>query len=188
MDVYIEAKQAEVDVDPENQTAVEDRDAALAQLNQYKMELAKERVERYPNDFGYRFDYGELLFEIGEYDKALEQFQMAQRNPKVRTKCMLSMGRAFNATGKYDMAADQLKKLKAELVIMDELKKSTIYELAGALDNSNRPDEAIEEYKEIYQNDIGYLNVADKINKFYKQKQQHGCPRHNSIHLQIARQ
>jgi len=170
MDKNIETKEAELALDPGNAAKAQELKTVRSKLIQHKMGIAKERVERYPNDFGYHFDYGQLLFEAGNYDASLQHLQKAQNNPNVRTKAMLFMGRAFNATGKYDMAVDQLKTLKGELQIMDDLKKSTIYDLASALESSGHQDEAMQEFKELYQNDIGYRDVSDKINAFYASK------------------
>ncbi len=166
----INAKQAEVDQDPENPTLREELESYKRQLHTYRIEEAKIRVEKYPNDYNYRFELGCLHFEDGQMDAAVQQFQLSQRNPKVRTKSLLFMGRAFKGGNKFDLAIDQLLTLKKELVLMDELKKSAIYELADAYEKMGRKNEAVEEFKILYQNDIGYRDVADKINAFYAQQ------------------
>ncbi|PJF38774.1 MAG: hypothetical protein CUN55_16305, partial [Phototrophicales bacterium] len=121
-------------------------------------------------DYNYRFELGQLYFEEGLMDLALQQFQLSQRSPKVRTKSLLYMGRAFKGGKKYDLAVEQLQTLTKELQLMDETKKSAIYELADAFELMGRESEAIEEYKKLYQHDIGYRDVADKINAFYERK------------------
>jgi hypothetical protein len=50
---------------------------------------------------------------------------------------------------------------------MDDLKKDVIYELAGCYEAMGKKEEAIGEYKILYSEDIGYRDVADKINAFY---------------------
>ena len=80
------------------------------------------------------------------------------------------MGMALKDSNKFDLAVDQLKTLKDELQVMDDTKKSTIYELAQAYEGMDDEDNAISQYKELYQNDIGYRDVADKINAFYSKQ------------------
>lgn len=176
-DLYVEqiegviaAKEAELAEDPENAALQEELENYKTQFAQYRLEEAQTRVEKYPNDYNYRFDLGKLYFETGNVDGAIQQFQLSQRNPKVRTRSLLYMGRAFKQSKKYDLATEQLLTLKKELQLMDELKKSAIYELAEAYEMMGREDDAVEEYKILYQNDIGYRDVAQKINAFYDKK------------------
>ena len=136
----------------------------------FKLKHTKEMVERYPNDFNYRFVLGQLLFEDGLLDDAIMQFQISQRNPKVRQQSLLFLGKAFVIGKKYDLAVDQLQIAKKECKIMNDSKKEIIYELASAFEKMGKGDKAFEEYKEIYSSDISYKDVAKKINDFYSTK------------------
>lgn len=137
------------------------------ELINYRLEKAEEMVEKYPNDYGYRYELGLLYLEKNDLDKAIQQLQQAKRNPKVRVSAILNLGRAYNLKGYHDMAVDQLGEAKAESPVMNDLKKEVIYELATALESMGQQEKAIEEFKIIYSNDIGYRDVADKINAFY---------------------
>ena len=65
-------------------------------------------------------------------------------------------------------ASDELTTAKTELgTTMDDAKKDVIYELGACLELMNKPDLAIAEFKAIYSEDIGFRDVADKINAFY---------------------
>ncbi len=136
----------------------------------FKLQNTKAMVERYPNDFNYRFILGQLLFEDGLLDDAIMQFQISQRNPKVRLQSLLYLGRAFTMGKKYDLAVDQLKTAKKEAKIMNDAKKEIIYELATAYELMGKSEPAFEEYKEIYSSDISYKDVANKINDYYAKK------------------
>ena len=127
-------------------------------------------VERYPNDFNYRFELGMLLFEDGNLDDAIMQFQISQRSPKVRLQSLLGLGRAFTQGKKYDLAVDQLETAKKESKIMNEAKKEIIYELGTAYELMGKAEQAFNEFKEIYSADISYRDVAKKINDYYSSK------------------
>lgn len=163
----------------EQKLSASPEDAALnAQLeeirqkeHQFRLTNTRRIVEKYPNDYAARFELGNLLFADGNYDEAIQQFQLAQRNPKVRVRAILMLGKTFIAKGIFDMAVEQLEHAKKELTLMDETKKEVIYELAQAHEKNKNTEKAIAEYKIIYSNDIGYRDVAEKINSFYASKQ-----------------
>jgi tetratricopeptide (TPR) repeat protein len=68
------------------------------------------------------------------------------------------------------MAIEQLQKAVAELPSMDDQKKAVLYELGKVLEKVNRLPEAMDCFKQIYQSDIGYRDVADKVEHGYKIK------------------
>lgn len=141
-----------------------------SELHAFRLNNARELVEKYPNDYMAKFELGNLLLEDEDYDGAIQEFQLALRNPKVRTKALLLLGRAYMAKEFYDMAVEQLALAKQEIPLMGDLKKEAIYELALAHELMGDDDAAIAEYKIIYQSDIGYRDVSDKINSFYAKK------------------
>ena len=170
----MDKKIAELTKKLEENPSDEQLKAELAQLKKQehdiKLENAKQMVERYPNDFSYRFELGTLLFEDGNLDEAIMQFQISQRSPKVRAQSLLGLGRAFTMGKKYDLAVDQLETAKKESKIMNDSKKEIIYELGTAYELMGKPEQAFNEFKEIYSADISYKDVAAKINAYYAKK------------------
>jgi hypothetical protein len=51
---------------------------------------------------------------------------------------------------------------------MDDQKKSIVYELAQVMEQLGKPAEALAHYKQIYQADITYRDVADKVERVYR--------------------
>ncbi|WOO39824.1 tetratricopeptide repeat protein [Rubellicoccus peritrichatus] len=156
--------------DPFDADATSDLEKVSAELHAFRLKNARELVEKYPNDYATKYELGELLLEEGDYDGAIQEFQLAQRNPKVRSNALLSLGRAYLKKEFFDIAVEQLALAKKEIPLMNELKKEAIYELALAYELMGNEEEAIGEYKIIYQNDIGYRDVSDKINNFYAKR------------------
>jgi hypothetical protein len=85
----------------------------------------------------------------------------------VRIAALLGLGRCFKARRLHDLAVTQFLTAKNELGPMDELKKEIVYELGTCYERMDRTDEAIAEFKAIYGEDIGFRDVAEKINAFY---------------------
>lgn len=164
----IHAAEKAVAENPDNKEYADYLEQLRAAEKAYKLQSIRTLVDKYPNDYNYRYDLGLMLLEDGDINGAIRELQLAQRAPKNRHLAMLNLGRAFVAGGKYDLAADQLAVAKGEIGIMNDLKKDVIYELATALEKSGKRDEAIAEYKTLYMADSTYKDVSEKINAFYK--------------------
>ena len=170
MDAKIQELTNKLGENPNDASIAAELEELKKKEHSYKLENARDMVERYPNDFNYRYIYGMLMFEEGMLDEAIMQFQLSQRNPKVRIQSLLGLGRAFIKGKKYDLAVDQLETAKKESKIMNDSKKEIIYELATAYELMGQADKAFNEYKEIYSADISYKDVSDKINAYYASK------------------
>ncbi len=127
----------------------------------------KQRAERYPNDLGIRFELGELYFKLGRIGEAMPEFQKAQGNPHKRLQAMSYMGQCLARRGMNDMAASTLRAALKEKVGFDDEKKELIYALGSVLEKMGKKEEAIEQFKEIYQSDMGFKDVAAKIDAYY---------------------
>lgn len=133
----------------------------------FMLDDARDKVERYPNDLLFRFDLGVLLFERGEINEAIQQFQLAQRNPQKRIRALYYMGLCFKHKGQLDIAVEQMQKAVSELPVMDDTKKDLLYELGTLSERMGNKDKALAYFKEIYGVDISYRDVATKIESFY---------------------
>ena len=123
-------------------------------------------VQRYPNEYGYRFELGCLLFEEKDYDGCPPHFQLAQRNAKVRLDAILYLGQAYLNKRFFDLAIEQFKALKSEIQVMDERKRMryiswVLLWIHGRCWTSHR------RIQTVYSADISFRDVADKINEFY---------------------
>jgi tetratricopeptide (TPR) repeat protein len=156
-----------------SQRDLSDTDQA-ARAEQLKLERANyqvseclQRAERYPTDLQIRFELGELYFAAGKINEALAEFQKAQGNPQRRLQAMAYMGRCFAAKGMNDMAARRIQEALREKPGFDDEKKELIYFLGNVFEKMGKADEAIEQFKQIYEVDIGYKDVAAKVDAYY---------------------
>ena len=133
----------------------------------YELEQARQRAERYPNDLQLRFELGELYFKGGRIAEAISEFQKAQNNPHKRIQAMSYLGQCFARRGMNDLAARTLQNAIREKVVFDDEKKELIYLLGCAYEKMARKEEAIEQFKLIYETDIGYKDVAAKVDAYY---------------------
>jgi tetratricopeptide (TPR) repeat protein len=68
-----------------------------------------ERVREYPTDRRLRHQLGEVEFELGRYDEAMQCFQEAKDDPKVRVRAGYMLGRCFAAESWHDIAIQEYK-------------------------------------------------------------------------------
>lgn len=155
------AKLRESGMNAAAQTQEQDRDA-------FMFKDLQDRVSRYPNDLPLKYDFGLLLFKQNRINEAIQQFQASQRHAQRRVSSIYYLGLCFLAKQQFDMAVEQFQKAASELPGMDDLKKAILYDLGHTLEKVNRPQEAMDCFKQIYQVDIGYKDVADKVEHGYK--------------------
>ncbi|MGO9538194.1 MAG: hypothetical protein ACLPYM_13900, partial [Limisphaerales bacterium] len=67
----------------------------------------------------------------------------------------------------FDMAARMLQSAIKEKPVFDEEKKVLVYNLGCVLESMGKKEEAIEQLKLIYEIDIGYKDVAAKVDSIY---------------------
>ena len=131
------------------------------------LETAQNFVASYPGDLDGRYRLAQLLFKSEQTEEAIAEYQQTQKNPKLRVSSLLGMARCFRKRGLIDLAVAQLSTAKSELSGMDDLKKEVIYELGCCYESLEKQEEAITEFKAIYTEDIGFRDVAKKINQHY---------------------
>jgi len=137
------------------------------ELNEARLFLAEARVRAQPNEGEFRFDLGEALFKLGQYKRATEELQLSLKQPSVRYRALNLMGLSFMKRGMLDFAIKQLSLAKSELLGMDEVKKEIVYNLGLAYEAAKQPDKALEQFKEIYEHDMTYRDVAKRVEDSY---------------------
>ncbi len=69
-----------------------------------------------------------------------------------------------------DLAARTLQNAIKEKIVFDEEKKELIHALGCVLEKMGKPEEAVEQFKFIYEVDIAYKDVAAKVDAYYAAK------------------
>ncbi|MBL7114453.1 MAG: tetratricopeptide repeat protein [Kiritimatiellae bacterium] len=147
-----------------------DAEAATAmrgERDQFVFDDLQDRVHRYPNDLMLRYKLGVIMYENKYITEAIQQFQLAQRNAKNRTRALYYLGMCFNVKGQFDLAAQQLQTAASELSVMDGTKKDILYAMGEIAEKTGDTVSALEYFKQIYQVDIQFRDVAQKVEKGY---------------------
>lgn len=164
---YIKDVEAAAAADPENaelqEQLAEIQKARIAE----RLVECRQRVEQNPTDPKMRYDLGQAFYDAGEYSEAIPHLQQATRNPHIRTKVLLLLGRTFDAKGMTDLSIKQLSDANDELKQMDNTKKEILYELGVIYHKAERNEEALDCFKQIYEIDYGYRDVAARVEGSY---------------------
>jgi tetratricopeptide (TPR) repeat protein len=135
--------------------------------DEFELSECQKRVEKYPTDLQIRFDLGQLYLKNKRYTEAIQEFQKAQANPARRVQAMGALAQCFTARGMNDLAARKIQEALKEKPSFDDEKKELIYQLGCVLEKMGKKEEAIEQFKQIYEADIGYKDVAAKVDAYY---------------------
>jgi tetratricopeptide (TPR) repeat protein len=156
--------QTEPEVQAQYSTALEEK---RKEINQARLDQAAARVRAHPNDGQFHFEYGEALYQAGEYKRAGEELQLGLKQPSVRYQAMNYMGLSFMKRGMLDFAIKQLATAESELPGMDEIKKDIAYNLGLAYEANKNPEKSLEQWKKIYEVDMSYRDVAQRVEASY---------------------
>jgi tetratricopeptide (TPR) repeat protein len=159
--------EAAVTADPDNVELKAALDARRADRAAEKVVEAQKRVDQNPTDPQLRFELGAALYNVGDHSAAIPHLQQATRNPHIRTKVLLLLARTFRAKGMFDLAIKQLSDALADLVAMDNTKKEVLYEKGLIHTEMNSKEAALDCFKQIYEVDYGYRDVATRVESSY---------------------
>ena len=141
--------------------------ALSAEKLAFQLAECQKRVEKFPTDLAIRFEMGALHFQAGKIGEAIQEFQKAQGNPHKRIAAMGYLAQCYAKRKMYDLAARTLQNAIKEKPVFDDEKKELTYNLGCVLESMGKTEEAIEQFKLIYELDISYKDVAAKVDAFY---------------------
>jgi tetratricopeptide (TPR) repeat protein len=154
-------------LDPAAPDFAEQKEKIATEKLNYQITECQQRVEKYPTDLAIRFEMGKLYFEVGKITEAIQEFQKAQGNPNKRLAAMGYLAQCFAKRKMYDMAARKLQDAIKEKPVFDDEKKDLVYNLGSVLESMSKKDEAMEQFKLIYEIDAAYKDVAAKVEASY---------------------
>jgi len=157
--------------DPTDETTIAQVKEIERERLELELEVFAERVEHYPTEITYQFEYGRRLFVAKRFNDAIQAFQFAQNNPKYRAEALHLMGRCFKEQGMKPEATDTLKRAIDEYEYAptgDTKSKEYHYQLALMYEDTDHIQEAIDIYSKIMQWDFNYRDARQRLEKLRK--------------------
>lgn len=163
----LKSLEAAAAADPDNAELKAALAARRADRLAEQVQEAQRRVDQNPTDPQLRFELGTALYHAGDHSAAIPHLQQATRNPHIRTKVLLLLGRTFKAKGMFDLSIKQLSDALSDLHAMDHVKKEVLYEKGLIHDEIGDKAAALDCFKQIYEVDYGYRDVAQRVESSY---------------------
>ena len=142
---------------------------AQKEMQELQKKEYQERAAKYPTDRKIRFQLGELAVKDGDLNLAMECFQKAKDEPRLRVRAGQELGRCFASEGWYSEAIGEYKESIKSLAGSDnETELSLRYDLMESLAAKAKQDSNIDLAKEamdicsgIARKDISYRDIRD---------------------------
>ncbi len=170
LEAQVEAVQSKLEDDPDNEAL----QSELAEKRQAWLERKRpayaERVKTYPTDRHLKYELGRVLFELGEYDEAMDAFQKSKDEPKLRARAGHYLGQCFEADGWHSEAISEFREALENLEASERERALEInYDLMNALMAHAKQEQDLDIAKEaqeicsgIVRKNISYRDIRQK--------------------------
>ncbi len=163
----VTALQDKLDQPGSNSELQAEIDAARSELLDLQHTEYTARIKEYPTDRLIKQQLGEVLFELGKFDDAMQCFQEAKDDPKLRVRATHMLGRSFAAETWHDDAIKEFKEALERVEPGDkETELSVRYNLMVSLMEFARDEKSLESAREaleicssIVRKDITYRDI-----------------------------
>ena len=160
---------AQLDAKPEDAALQKAVQEASRRRLEAGMEEFTSRLQAHPTDTGLRTRLGIFLYEAGEYDRAIAEFQQAQSDPRHMLRALSYLGLCFMRKGLPELAVSRFKEALARVEGFPDVGKELIYNLGLAYEQMGKKEEARAQYEKIYERDITFRDVKEKLEGLYKE-------------------
>ncbi len=135
----------------------------LKERRAFRVEEFRRRVTVHPTDAALRMKLGQYLMDDNQVDDAIAEFQLVVKDPRRKYQAMTLMGKAFLRKGMGELAVKQLAGALEGLGGLNEKNLGIVRALAEAYEEQGEDQKALDHYVQIYEIDIAYEGVADRI-------------------------
>jgi len=136
------------------------------ELWSFEAEDMKKRVALRPSDLSLRLQLGRRLMRTGELDLAMSELQKALGDSRAKREAGFMLAQCFQQKGYHDLARKEYQRALEGSANVDERAKEILYNLGAIAEAENNAAEARAAYARIFEVDIGYRDVAAKMEKF----------------------
>lgn len=115
---------------------VEDAEAKRVFQREYfekDVEVCRHRVERYPNNFRFKYDLGYRYLLTGRHVEAIRELQIATNDPRRKGAALLLLGQCFQQIKQYRLAMSHYESAIQEIPEREADNRKCAFYLAGRL-------------------------------------------------------
>lgn len=151
--------------------AVKLYDQLRTELNKRELEIFTARCERYPNDYGLKFELGLRLKRAGKFSEAIKEFQQARNEQRKTAAANLETGECFQQIKQYKLARQAYQEAIRTSGMWDaEIKKLALYRAGWLCKGLKEYDQAEEHLSELAGLDFAYKDVSKLLDEIVQLK------------------
>ena len=141
------------------------------ELNKRELAVYAARCERYPGDFGLKYELGMRLKRAGKYREAINEFQQARNEQRKTASSNLETGECFQQIKQYKLAIKAYQEAVATAGIWDEeVKRLALYRVGWLAKGLKDYDTAEKYLSELAGLDFAYKDVSALLDEIAKKK------------------
>jgi len=147
-----------------------DKEGRVDDANKHEEELVQHEVADYrrrvvarPGDSVLRLALSKKLIRAGAIDEALAELQRCSGEARVRNEALFFLGQCFHKKGILDLAHKEYESALQVAEEKSERAKEILYSLGTIAEAQGNSEGARSFYIRIYEIDIGYRDVAEKM-------------------------
>ncbi|MFT5050682.1 MAG: tetratricopeptide (TPR) repeat protein [Chlamydiales bacterium] len=141
----------------------DEADSLERDLRTFELDDLARRIEVSPADGTLRLQLGRGLVRAEDHDGAAAQFQKAAADPRCHDEALFHLGHCFQRKGFLDLARKNFLEVLATRPDVDERAREILYNLGTIAEAEDDSAEARSFYARIYEVDIGFRDVAAKM-------------------------
>lgn len=138
-------------------------DRLEGELRQFEISDLRRQLETRPGDAEMRMRLGRALFRMESFDEAAAELQKAVQDPRLKGEALFFLAQCFQAKGFLDLARKEFTRALEARTSIDERAREILYNLGSIAEAQNDQAGARSCYTQIYEVDIGYRDVAAKM-------------------------
>jgi tetratricopeptide (TPR) repeat protein len=163
LDGAIKAARQRCEQNADDAGAKQEVEALQKRRTGYALQEYNWRLQQHPTDGQLQMKLGELNVETGDYNQAIAMFQQLAGDARYALRVRRMLGMCFMKKGQHDLAVAQFASALENHPAMDDEGKDLRYLQAQALEGVGKTEDALQIYKNIYSQDIGFRDVAQKV-------------------------
>lgn len=133
------------------------------ELVEHEVADHRRRVELRPGDAALRMRLALKLLRADDVDGAIAELQRCRAEPRLEREALFHLAQCFQRKGIFDLARKEYERALEGIAGVDDRAKEILYELGTIAAAEGKQDEARSYFIRIYEVDIGYRDVASKM-------------------------
>ena len=138
-------------------------DRLEGELREFEVADLRRQLELQPGNALLRLQLGKALLRSGELDGAAGELQKAVADPRLADDAYFLLAQCFHQKGFLDLAKREYLKALDRHQKVDERAREILYQLGDIAESEGAQEEARSFYARIYEVDIGFRDVAAKM-------------------------